>query len=64
MRKLLAVLFALAGFASQASAAEIKCPDHSYATCMNTYESRMAEDGSGLLYKYNCTCGDKYWVKQ
>ena len=64
MRKLIAVTFLLAGFAGQATATEILCPDHSTAICYWTGQVRSAADGSGMMNLYKCSCGDSYWVKQ
>ena len=43
-------------------AAEVTCPEHSYATCFRTGEIKQAADG-GLMHLYHCTCGDSWWVR-
>ena len=65
IKRLIAVFLSVLAlaFAPMAFAAEVHCPEHAYATCRDTYESRMAEDG-GILHKYTCTCGDEWWVRQ
>jgi hypothetical protein len=41
---------------------EVKCPEHGYASCYNTGEYKSAADGHGM-HKYNCSCGDSWWVR-
>jgi hypothetical protein len=64
MKKLIALLLIAIAliFAPLAFAGEVHCPEHGYATCRDTYETKMAEDG-GMLHKYSCTCGDEWWIR-
>jgi hypothetical protein len=65
MRKAIAICCALVALMLPplAFAATVQCPEHGYASCYNTFETKLAEDGR-LLYKYNCTCGDNWWVRE
>jgi hypothetical protein len=53
----LAFVFGLTAFAS-----DVHCPEHAWAACHDTYETRTAEDG-GILHKFTCDCGDDWWVR-
>jgi hypothetical protein len=64
MKKTIAALLVIVAllFVPLAVADEIRCPEHAWATCHDTYESKTADDG-GTLHKFSCTCGDEWWVR-
>jgi len=62
MTRLLIALVIILVLAGVVYAATVTCPVHTYATCFNTYESKQ-DDMGHTWYKYECSCGDKVWVK-
>jgi hypothetical protein len=61
MRTLILALGILVAAAAGAVAGNVTCPNHDYASCYNTGETRNTATGK-LMWRWKCSCGDSVWT--